>query len=237
MITVYTLTYNEQTLIQFMIDHYRTRFPGCHIVVFDNNSTDNTVEIAKANNCEVRGYPSNNQLDDGLHMRIKNTCWKDAKTDWVLMCDLDEMLDINEEQLKQEEAAGTTIIKTEAYTMVNMTDDTTPEALAAINHGFRDPGYDKSLLFNKKFVHEINYDPGAHRSSPLGHIVNSKTIYRIYHYQYVNLPAFVKKRMETKNRLSDNNRRHGWGVPQTLGTEQDKINDFETRRKTAPIIK
>jgi glycosyltransferase involved in cell wall biosynthesis len=230
MITVYTITYNEAVLMQFMIDHYRSRFPNCHIVVYDNNSTDKTVEIAKANGCEIRGYDSNNQLDDGLHMRIKNTCWKDAATDWVLMCDLDEMLDINEEQLKQEEAAGVTRIKTEAWTLVNMEDTYDRASLEKISYGFRDPGYDKSVLFNKKFIQEINYNPGAHGSTPVGKIVDSK-IYKLYHYQYINPDIFVAKRMETKKRLSDINRKNGWGLPQCSGTEQDKRDDFAYRRK------
>jgi glycosyltransferase involved in cell wall biosynthesis len=231
MITVYTLTYNEELLIQFMINHYRSRFPNCHIVVYDNNSTDRTVEIAKANNCEVRGYPANNQLDDGLHMRIKNNCWKNAATDWVLMCDLDEMLDITEEQLKAEEAAGVSRIKTEAWTMVNMTDDCDLESLAKIDHGFRDAGYDKSLLFSKKHIQEINYDPGAHSCNPIGNVVDSTKVYQIRHYQYCNLNAFVRKRMETKKRLSETNKKYGWGLPQCSGTEQDKIADFTYRRQ------
>jgi len=32
MITVHTMAYNEEVLIQFMIDHYRSRFPKCHAV-------------------------------------------------------------------------------------------------------------------------------------------------------------------------------------------------------------
>ncbi len=229
MITIYTLTYNEEVLMQYMIDHYRSRFSDCHIVVYDNNSTDKTVEICKNNKCEIRSYPANNQLDDGLHMRIKNSCWKDASTDWVLTCDLDELLDINEDQLKAEEAAGSTIIKTEAWTMVNMLDTFDKQSLDAITQGFRDPGYDKSLLFNKKHIKEINYNPGCHGCNPVGHTIYSKT-YQLRHYQYINPGLFVAKRMETAKRLSAENKKNGWGLPQTSGTEQDKKDDFEYRK-------
>jgi glycosyltransferase involved in cell wall biosynthesis len=47
MVTIYTITYNEELMIEFFINHYRKKFPGCEIVVFDNYSTDKTVEIAK----------------------------------------------------------------------------------------------------------------------------------------------------------------------------------------------
>jgi hypothetical protein len=80
MITIYTIAYNEEIFIQFMIDHYRSRFPNCHIVVYDNESTDNTVAIAKANNCEVITYCTNNQIQDRKYLEIKNNCWKKSKT-------------------------------------------------------------------------------------------------------------------------------------------------------------
>jgi len=229
MITVYTLAYNEEILIQFMINHYRKRFADCHIVLYDNSSTDKTVEIAKANGCEIRTYDSGGTLNDGLHMQIKNTCWKDAKTDWVLMCDLDEMLDINKEQLKKEENANTTIIKSEAWTMVNLAETYDLASLEKINHAFRDPGYDKSLLFNKKHIAEINYSPGAHKCYPSGKIKNSNP-YKLYHYQYIHPDLFTAKRMLTAKRLSEANRKNGWGVPQTSGTPQDKYNDYQYRK-------
>ena len=103
MITVYTIAYNEELIMQFMIDHYRSRFPGCNIVVYDNMSTDNTTKIARANDCEVIQYDTNNQIQDRRYIEIKNNCWKNALTEWVLICDMDELLDINAEQLKKEE--------------------------------------------------------------------------------------------------------------------------------------
>ena len=85
MITVYTIAYNEAVFIQFMIDHYRARFPDCRIVVYDNMSADRTVNIALTNGCEVIPFDTNGQLQDRRYIEIKNSCWKDATTDWVLI--------------------------------------------------------------------------------------------------------------------------------------------------------
>jgi len=52
MITLYTLTRNEEIKLQFMIAHYRLRFPDCQIVIYDNQSTDSTLDIAKSNNLQ-----------------------------------------------------------------------------------------------------------------------------------------------------------------------------------------
>ena len=212
-----------------MINHYRSRFPGCRIVFYDNNSTDRTVEIAKSNNCEVKYYDSGNTLNDILHMQIKNSCWKDAKTDWVLVQDLDELLDINEQQLKKEEASGTTIIKSEGWTMVNMEDNLDIEN---IKHGYRSSdeiAYDKCLLFNKKHIKEINYSVGAHSCKPLGNVKYGST-FKMYHYRFINPDLEVAKCKLTAQRLSNENKKYGCGIQRCMVSEDQIRADFNGRR-------
>ena len=184
------MTFNEALMIQFMIDHYRLRFPGCRIVVYDSESTDDTIKIARANNCEVRTFDHHGVFLESRHVDIKNKCWKDSLTDWVLMSDLDELLDINETELKMEEDLGTTIIKSEAYNMVDMEDKFD---IPALKYGVRDKGQDKSYLFNKKKIHEINYASGCHSCNPKGTIKYSKKTYKLYHYCYINYDVTVER--------------------------------------------
>src|SRR5574338_784266 len=113
MITVHVIAYNEEKFFPFMIKHYRERFPNCHIVLYDNYSTDHTVDIAKYHNVEVQYMDTNNTINDLKYLEVKNHCWKSAKTDWVLVCDMDELLDISENDLKYEESIGHTVIKGE----------------------------------------------------------------------------------------------------------------------------
>ena len=209
MITVYTITYNEEVLIQFMINHYRERFPSCHMVVYDNISTDDTIKIALDNGCEVIPYDTQNQLQDRRLLDIKNNCWKNAATDWVLICDLDELLDITETKLKKEEAAGTNMISAEAYDMINMEDNFD---IAGIKYGIKSPMVGKSLLFNKKFISEINYEPGAHECHPSGTVVYSKKVYKLYHYTAINERRTYEKCLINGARLSPENIKNGWGV-------------------------
>ena len=75
LITIYSICYNEQVMMQFFINHYRNLFPNCRIVIYDNYSTDRTEEIALANGCEVIKYDSNNEIRDDLYLEIKNNCW------------------------------------------------------------------------------------------------------------------------------------------------------------------
>lgn len=231
MITIHTVTYNEELLMQLMIDHYRARFPTAHFVVYDNQSTDDTVKIAQDNGCELRHYDSNGQVNDQMLWETKNNCWKNAKTDWVLVCDLDEMLDITEEQLKREEANGITKIKSECYHMVNMEDNLD---VRSIKHGCRNPKdtvYDKDLLFNKKHVN-INYiNNDCHFTNSTGNVKNSKP-YRMYHYKYVNPDVFVNKQKVSAQRLSEINKKNGWGS-QCTRDEASLRAEFQQARDAA----
>lgn len=233
-LTIHTLTFNEELLFQFVIDHWRERFSECKFVVYDNGSTDKTVELAKANGCEVIDYSeqSGGRLNDQLHMQIKNSCWKNAPSDWVVVCDFDELVDINAEQLRQEEEKGITRIKTEGWQMVNMEDN---YDFANMKYATRSDRYDKSVLFNKKHITEINYDIGAHGCRPIGHVVDSQA-YKLYHYRFINPEQFVKKSQLSARRLSDINRANGWGF-QVHRSEQEFIAEFLDERSKAVKIR
>jgi glycosyltransferase involved in cell wall biosynthesis len=233
-ITIYTLTYNEELLIQLMIDHYRFRFSNCKIIIYDNQSTDRTVEIAKNNNCEIRYYSTGGELNDQISLDIKNSCWKDSETDWVLVCDLDEMLDINEQQLIEEDKRGATKIKSEYWHMVNMENNLD---IRSICYGFRDPNntvYDKDLLFNKKFV-DIKYRRDAHFTDSIGHIVYGSKQYKMYHFKYINPDLFVAKNKLNVQRLSYVNKINNWSASCFRDEEALKA-EFQNVRNNAVKI-
>ncbi len=232
MITIYTLTYNEELLIQFMIDHYRSRFPDCHIVVYDNFSTDNTVKIAKANNCEVITYDTNGQFSDRAHMDIKNNCWKESTTDWVLTCDLDELVNITETQLKEEEKLGVSMINFQVYDMINMENNID---FASMKYGVPSPIPSKQFIFNKKYITEINYGPGAHGCNPIGTIVYSKKTYRVYHYVSINADVSIAKFKRKSKTLSPENIKMGWGSYVFMTPEEVRQEYIDERKKAIKV--
>ena len=233
-ITIYVLSYNEIYKMKFMIDHYKARFSGCRIVVYDNGSDDGSQDVARENGCEVIDYThlSGNSLNDGLHARMKSSIWKEAQTDWVIVSDLDELIDLTEEELQQEEAAETTILKTEAYTLVNMGND---YDLGAMKYGLRDGGYDKKICFNKKFISDINFGVGCHTANPIGTVKFSDKTYIIHHYRDLNEDHVVKKSQATAKRLSQDNRRFGWGF-QCTRSEEELRKDYQRQQGIAVLI-
>lgn len=234
MITIYTIAYNESILMKFMIDHYKSKFPNCHIILYDNFSTDNTVQIASNAGCEIRYFDTNNQINDNKYLEIKNNCWKDAKTDWVLVCDVDELLNISEEQLLAEDQIGTTIITSEGYNMINMEDNFD---LKNIKNGMRSTQYDKTFLFNKKYITDINYMHGCHTCRPVGtKLKMSNSQYKCYHYRYLNPDYTVERYNLFNNRLSPENRKHGWGIQYTQSEEKIRAEFIGTRINSIKVI-
>ena len=74
MLTVYFMAFNEEDILQFTIDHYRSRFPECQFVIYDNESIDKTKEIALKNNCQVIPFSTNNEIDEEKITNLKNNC-------------------------------------------------------------------------------------------------------------------------------------------------------------------
>lgn len=218
-ITIYTLTYNEAYMLPHFIAHYRRNFPGCRIVVYDNESTDHTRRIAEAAGCEVRINATGGKLDDMRYLEIKNNCWKELQQEnapsaqwgtWAIVCDCDEFLDITAADLHEEETIGTTIITTQGYNMVNV--QSLP--FNSITHAVRATSYDKAICFNTLYLSDINYNAGCHSANPQGIRVqysNAANPYRLRHYKYMGVAYMVARFAANAARMSDNNLKNGYG--------------------------
>lgn len=235
MITVYTITYNEELILPYFIKHYRDRFPNCDIVVYDNYSTDNTAKIASFYNCSVIKYDTNNELSDRTYLKIKNNVWKDSNTDWVVVCDADEFLDIDYAKLQQEQKMGTTIIKSTAYDMINP--NVGEIDIGNMKYGVRNEYYDKCLMFNKKYIKEIRYEMGCHTCIPRGVIKYNRAKYRMYHNSYIEENYKINRYLVYSRRMSEENLINNWGC-YYLNNSQQIIESFSNiRKKAIKIIK
>lgn len=228
-ITIYTITYNEEHMLPFFIKWYRNIFPTSKIVVYDNYSTDKTVQIAKENNCEVIYYDTNNQLSDSKYLEIKNNCWKNAQTDWVIVCDADELLDIKTENL----SSNQTLFRSKGYNMCNV--ENTGNVLD-IKHGIEAQQYDKIICFNKKFITEIDYTPGCHTCEPKGLVIYAKLRPTLLHMKFLNEDLLVTKYKSYASRLSIENLQRKWGY-QYKQTENSIRDSYKNHLKIAKIIR
>ena len=231
MVTVYTLTYNEELMLPHFIAHYRSRFPACPIVVYDNESTDMTTEIAATNDCEVRVNRTDGRLSDRNFVDIKDHCWKTATTGWVIVADCDELCDVDEHSLARLEQEGVTALKFRGYNMVNLDDSMD---IGAIVHGVRAESYDKVLCFDRRHVREINYTMGCHHCSPIGNVRYDHTMV-CRHYKYINSDYMVVRHREFGARLSEENLRKRYSHHYLRSEEEIRSSSAAARRQAVPL--
>ena len=194
-VNIFILCFNESILLPHTVNHYRKILPDCKITIYDNESTDDSVKIAKDLGCKVISWSSNGINNVILKKKISNNCWKSVKNGWVIMIDMDEWLCITEADLNREKASGTTILNVVGYDMVGKSKEANLSDinLERISKGLPNKWESKHLCFLRPDIKEMNYNPGAHKSDPKGNVKYSNKSYINKHMSSLGLPFLVNK--------------------------------------------
>lgn len=195
-VEVFALCYNEAFMLPEFIRHYQQWY-NAKITIYDNMSTDSSRDIARTMGCNVLVYDSGNTIRDDLYVNIKNNCWKYSTADFVIVCDIDEFLEV------KFLVKDCTIIRTEGYDMVGPLDT---------RLGLRNDMWDKCVMFRRRGgIKEIGYDFGCHRCHPQGTVIYSKGIAKLLHRKWLSPQYVFDRHSAYEKRLSDLNKQYGWG--------------------------
>lgn len=185
-------------MIRQTLNFYRHQFGNPHFYLLDNHSTDDSVAIAKTYGATIITWGHKMRKDNRTLVSIKNTVWKahqDARQPrWVLVCDMDEWLQVRPDQLFWEAQRGTTLLRAQGYQMVakSLNVDLSDVVLANVRHGYADNHYNKIVMFLVPAVYDINYQPGCHNCSPNGIRRYSENIYKLGHFKFVGLDFLIR---------------------------------------------
>ncbi len=221
-IHIFLLCYNEEQMLPYTLQHYKTNFPNAKITIFDNHSTDRSVQIAKEAGCDIAYFASNEQQDEKLMIWVRSHMWKKYVNDasWVIMCDMDEWLNATEADLEKEKEKGVTVLTTQGVNMVGESQkaDYSDINLFEIKKGFYDENMSKRICFYYPTV-SMEYWYGAHKCFPQGHVVYSDTSYMMKHYDFLGPEYLVEKHRKRwdRNQLSRES-----GLNQHYFNERDK---------------
>jgi glycosyltransferase involved in cell wall biosynthesis len=220
-ITIFLLCFNEEILLPHTLRHYKDRFPTAKFVLVDNYSTDRSCEIAKENGVEVRQFNSGDKQCEEYMMFIRNNIWNDVTDGWVIMCDMDEWLEINEKQLTEEEEKGTTIITTSGFNIVGTSNtiDLSDINLHSLDEGIWDENFSKRILFKVPDV-RINFWWGSHQSYPTGNIKYSEQKYVLKHFNHLG-PEYLAEKHRKRYERNAHSRTIGMNLH--YSNEREKV--------------
>lgn len=234
-IDVFTICYNEEVLMPYFLRHYSTFCD--RITIYDNQSTDRTVEIAKQNSkVKVISYNSDNKIRDDIYRQIKNNCWKQSDADWVIVCDMDEFVYMVPGDTRMNDY---TIIKPRWWEMISdHLPETEGQIYEEISYGVPSGRPAKALMFSPKFVKEIGYGVGAHAIHPKGDVRVLETPFiNVLHFKMLSLDYFINRFALLRSRLSDLNKQRRWGYHYEFSKEQltKDYNEAWNNKKQIPV--
>jgi glycosyltransferase involved in cell wall biosynthesis len=166
-IIVHTVCFNEALLLPHFINHYGSF--ASKIVIYDNNSTDNSTEIAlRYPNVVVISFDTGGLFSEIALMEIRNTCWQNDDADYSIVCDVDEFLYKKDlvQFLEKNKEFG--VFKPLGYDMVSdhFPSDYSRPITDQVKFGRIVSSHSKTILFQPKLLKEINFGPGSHFSEP-----------------------------------------------------------------------
>ena len=206
-IDIFTVAYNEEESLPDFLGHYAF---ARRVYLYDNESTDRTVEIARADpRVIVRTLATGGKYDEGAQMEIRNNAWRESDADYVVVCDVDEFVDCG-----PLEAFGSHEVAFQCQGRNMVGND--GERLADV-HRWAPAGsvpsvedrYDKLSVFSPRIA-GINYDPGMHTAHPTCPIVeNPRLVLR--HYCHLGEEWTIRRYRRCAPRMSERNLQNGWG--------------------------
>jgi glycosyltransferase involved in cell wall biosynthesis len=228
LLEVFTISYQESDTIMELINFYRERVPDCIINVLDNMSTDDTEKICKENNVNFSQFDTGGKMDEQTLINLRNNSWKNSDAKFVVMCDSDELVDVNQKDLEECYENNTwNVCKCIGYELYGY-DKHFKDAFYGVHGG----GYDKVALFRRDQIEEMNYSPGSHscdsKSKNGVPIIFCQKSVSLYHTKWMNFEYGLKRQNMIKEKgRSEDSISKGWDYHYEL-PDSDHIKWFTT---------
>ena len=195
-VEIFTTVGNMEYIVPLFLKHYKAAFPDAVINVYTCNSTDNSVKLCQEAGCNIYeffGYVPYKK-EQPLTF-LKNNRWKESKADWVIVCDIDELCQITQEDLK--DLTDVDIIQFSGYNMFDEDGVKDPELMV---WGAPSSPYSKCCMFRPR-IRNINYKPGAHECLPPRTARILKNKYKLLHYKknHFNFEDYSKSSPKMKS--------------------------------------
>lgn len=179
--------------------------------MYDQHSTDGSIELAKSLGIEVRTFGSPGILNDQWYLDVKNNCWKECRgkgIDYVIVVDVDEFVTIPEKYIE----SMSPFPHVQGYNMIS--EELPVSDVFEIKTGEPSEGYSKQAVFSPDFVTEIAYVHGCHKNNAIIPPLNyTGTVgCNLFHYRMIGgVQRMIDRHAIYRARLSGFNKKHKMG--------------------------
>lgn len=246
-----TLTYNESDIVPFTMSYHK-RLGFDKLIVYDNESTDNTVELlSKYPFVDIKTYQTNNTINDLAYLEIKNNApfqfnIEDNESTWLYVGDFDEVLYCNGDfrtKLEELDKLGYTCFNGQMIQPISdefpiipngeLVHEVVRDALFWGQDGF------KLTLFKINGLQKLQYTPGAHLVTVYSNLpyksINETTNDIIgFHIKQLGYNRCFNKMKSAAKRLSEINKKCQFGGHYiTFSDETNFHNMWQENKKAA----
>ena len=182
LIEVHAICWNEAKKLPLFLNHY-SAFAD-KIIVWDHHSTDGSAEIVRTcGTATAMRYGMPDVSSEREYLRIKNNMWKRTESEWVIVCDVDELITHRNPAVSvRDYLAGcgeASVLRCVGYDIFGRLSDSVN---VAGWRATRSEMYDKPAAFRSS-IGEINYGYGAHVAFPNQEIKDSDLL--LLHCRYL----------------------------------------------------
>jgi hypothetical protein len=199
-ITVYTACRNEEKMLPYFLMHYSTFCK--RIVVYDNESTDSSVDIVnKWKGCKtyVKSFSTNGKFDESVLTKLRSNFQRFCETRYAIVVDCDEFL-YHKDIVGFLNNNKFSFYNTVGYDMISekFPDDILTPLTNQIKSGVMNEKYSKCVLFDVTDVSSMNYSYGSHECNPtpkIGKTLKPYTGYdlKLLHYKELGLDGVIER--------------------------------------------
>jgi glycosyltransferase involved in cell wall biosynthesis len=181
------------------------------VIIYDNYSTDNSVDICLNSGADVIQYDSGGELRDDIYIQIKNAVWKHSAADWVIVVDCDEFV-YHPDLVSVLENSDYTAFEPRWYEMFSQEFPATDgQIYDEVNMGYE--AWPKLNLWRPSEVTEINYEIGCHLCQPKGNVKLNyvESDIKTLHMRHLGKQYIIDRNGTYAKRMSEKNRENQWG--------------------------
>ena len=225
MLDLYVVTYNQIEMLPIVTEYWK-RYPLRKIILFDNLSTDGTVDYVKEHFKNVEVQSNDTKLKDNkVICDWNNSAWKASRglVDFVIVCDCDEVLYHPELEDRLKEAKQhrcSHLVHNPAMACITAGNVKPVEGhlyheSPRVKFSRCSADFGKILLFDPNLVGESNYSVGSHKFKAVGDIKALHSGVELLHFDYLSLDFLLTRYQNMSQRRSQADIERGFGAHYT----------------------